>query len=119
MPSNIKRGDVFYADFDPAVGSEQGGVRPAVVVQNNVGNMHSPTVIVAPITSKLSKSTLPTHVLLPAQSCGLPQDSMVLLEQVRVLDKTRLRERIGALSSGFEQINHGLTVSFGINGFGE
>ncbi len=119
MCENIKRGDVFYADFDPAIGSEQGGVRPAVVIQNNIGNLHSPTVIVAPITSKLTKSNLPTHVLLPAQTCGLPQDSMVLLEQVRVLDKTRLRERIGTLSTGIDRINRGLTVSFGMNGFGD
>ena len=93
----IRKGDVYYADLTPVVGSEQGGVRPVLIIQNNIGNRHSPTVIVAAITRSRSKPHLPTHVSLSAV-CGLRQDSMVLLEQVRTIDRSRLREYIGRLN---------------------
>ena len=90
---NIKRGDLYYADLSPVVGSEQGGVRPVLVVQNDVGNKYSPTVIAAAVTSKLSKAKLPTHIELSSQSYGLARDSVVLLEQIRTIDKRRLKEK--------------------------
>ena len=95
--SVVKRGDIFYADLSPVVGSEQGGVRPVLIVQNDTGNRHSPTVIAAAITSQTGKARLPTHISLAAMSCGLPKDSVVLLEQIRTLDKRRLREHMGRL----------------------
>ncbi|WP_297282148.1 type II toxin-antitoxin system PemK/MazF family toxin [uncultured Anaerococcus sp.] len=91
----IKRGDLFYADLSPVVGSEQGGVRPVIVVQNDVGNKYSPTIIVAPITSQLNKAKLPTHVKIKGSEFGLPKNSVALLEQLRTIDKRRLREKIG------------------------
>ena len=94
MKKEILRGDVFRADLSPVRGSEQGGARPVLVIQNNLGNLHSPTVIIAPITSKLKKNKLPTHVSLPSGN-GLPARSMVLLEQIRTIDKRRLREHMG------------------------
>ena len=94
----VNRGDIFYADLSPVVGSEQGGVRPVLVVQNNVGNKYSPTVIVSAITSKLSKAKLPTHIELDRAKCNLSKDSVVLLEQLRTLDKRRLQEKICTLS---------------------
>ena len=93
----IRRGELYYADLSPVVGSEQGGVRPVLVVQNDVGNKYSPTVIAAAVTSKLSKARLPTHIELSAADYGLTKDSVVLLEQIRTLDKRRLKERIGLL----------------------
>lgn len=112
---NIKRGDIFYADLSPVVGSEQGGVRPVLIVQNDTGNRHSPTVIVAAITSQLGKSRLPTHIPLPAESSALPKDSIILLEQVRTLDKRRLKEPMGRLSSSqMQQVDGAIAVSFGI-----
>ena len=96
----IKRGDIFYADLSPVIGSEQGGVRPILVVQNDVGNKYSPTVIAAAITSQKDKSKLPTHIELSSQSCGLSRDSIVLLEQIRTIDKRRLKEHMGRLVSG-------------------
>ena len=95
----IKRGEIYYADLSPVVGSEQGGVRPVLVVQNDVGNKFSPTVIAAAITSQLDKAKLPTHITLPAEKYGLPKNSVVLLEQIRTLDKRRLKEKIGELSA--------------------
>ena len=95
----VKRGEIYYADLSPVVGSEQGGMRPVLIVQNDVGNKHSPTVIAAAITSQKDKSKLPTHISLNAASCGLAKDSIVLLEQVRTLDKRRLKERMGELDS--------------------
>ena len=92
---NIKRGDIFYADLSPVVGSEQGGIRPVLIVQNNVGNRFSPTVIAAAITSQKSKANLPTHIQLRANDSGLSRDSVVLLEQIRTLDKRRLKEKMG------------------------
>lgn len=112
----VKRGDIFYADLSPVVGSEQGGVRPVLIVQNDVGNRYSPTVIAAAITSQKDKSKLPTHIELSSQSCGLSRDSIVLLEQIRTIDKRRLKERMGRLDdNSMNQIDHALQVSFGLN----
>lgn len=111
----VKRGEIYYADLSPVVGSEQGGIRPVLIVQNDVGNKHSPTVIAAAITSKQEKSKLPTHISVQASSCGLAKDSVVLLEQVRTLDKRRLKERMGELDQGsMAQVNDALQVSLGL-----
>ena len=93
---NIRRGDIFYADLSPVIGSEQGGVRPVLIVQNDVGNRFSPTVIAAAITSQRAKANLPTHIMLQAENTGLARDSIVLLEQIRTIDKHRLKERMDA-----------------------
>ena len=115
----VKRGDIFYAQLPDAGGSVQGGCRPVVVVQNNVGNRYSPTIIAAPITSKKTKRPLPTHVSLAADGSGLPQDSTVLAEQVTTLDKHHLREKVGNVSGGsMNQINNALLVSFGLGDSG-
>ena len=112
---NVRRGDVFYADLSPVVGSEQGGVRPVLIVQNDVGNRYSPTVIAAAITSQTSKARLPTHIEVFA-SAGLSKDSVVLLEQIRTIDKKRLKEKMGHLDDRLmEQINDALQVSFGLS----
>lgn len=112
---NVKRGDIYYADLSPVVGSEQGGVRPVLIVQNDVGNKYSPTVIAAAITSQQDKSRMPTHISVNGNACGLSKDSVVLLEQVRTLDKQRLKERMGNLSQNdMNKINKALTVSFGL-----
>ena len=94
MDNSVKRGDIFYADLSPVVGSEQGGVRPVLIVQNDTGNRHSPTVIAAAITSQTGKARLPTHIELSARSFGLPKDSVILLEQLRTIDKRRLKDKI-------------------------
>ena len=110
----IKRGEIYYADLSPVVGSEQGGVRPVLIVQNDVGNRYSPTIIAAAITSRLNKTKLPTHVDIPQSEFGLPKDSVILLEQLRTLDKTRLKDKIGDLSDGaMRKVNEGLMVSLG------
>lgn len=112
----IKRGEIYYADLSPVVGSEQGGVRPILIVQNDIGNKYSPTVIAAAITSQLTKAKLPTHIELPAVEYGLSKDSVLLLEQIRTLDKTRLREKVGELNESLiEKVNQGLSISLGIN----
>lgn len=112
----VKRGDIFYADLNPVVGSEQGGVRPVIVIQNNVGNKYSPTIIIAAITSQINKARLPTHVEITAPHFGLPKDSVVLLEQIRTIDKKRLREKIGRFNDDMmEQIDEGLKISLGFN----
>ncbi len=112
---NVKRGDIYYADLSPVVGSEQGGVRPVLIVQNDVGNKYSPTVIAAAITSQQEKTRLPTHISVNACDCGLSKDSVVLLEQVRTLDKQRLKERMGNLSpNDMNKINRALNVSLGL-----
>ena len=98
---DFKRGELYYADLSPVVGSEQGGVRPVLIIQNDVGNKYSPTVIVAAITSQINKAKLPTHIELSAMEYGLPKDSVVLLEQVRTLDKRRLKEKIGLIDAEF------------------
>lgn len=111
----IKRGEIYYADLSPVVGSEQGGIRPVLIVQNDVGNKYSPTVIAAAITSQKEKSNLPTHISVDAQLCGLSKDSIVLLEQIRTLDKQRLKERMGVLDNGdMGKVNQALSVSFGL-----
>ncbi|CDE72709.1 transcriptional modulator of MazE/toxin MazF [Acidaminococcus sp. CAG:917] len=110
----VKRGDLYYADLSPVVGSEQGGIRPVLVVQNDVGNKYSPTVIAAAITSQLNKAKLPTHINLPAEQYGLPKNSVVLLEQIRTIDKQRLKEKIGELPKGvMSRVNEALMISLG------
>jgi len=116
MRDRINRGDIFYADLTPNVGSEQGGVRPVLIVQNDLGNKYSPTVIAAAITSKTTKNKLPTHVVLEAEKCGLPVTSTVLLEQVRTLDKSRLRSKVGSVNEDvMKHVDACLLVSFGLN----
>lgn len=117
----IKRGDIFYADLSPVVGSEQGGLRPVLIIQNDVGNRYSPTVIVAAITSRLGKARLPTHIDVycgqngSGSEMGLARDSVILLEQIRTLDKRRLRERIGHLDDNvMRAVNDAIQVSFGL-----
>ena len=111
----VKRGELYFADLSPVVGSEQGGVRPVLIVQNDVGNKHSPTVIAAAITSQSGKAKLPTHIELNAPESGLLKDSVVLLEQIRTIDKRRLKEKMGALDEKYmDKINAGLAVSFGL-----
>ncbi|HHW00307.1 MAG TPA: type II toxin-antitoxin system PemK/MazF family toxin [Clostridiaceae bacterium] len=111
----IKRGDIFYADLSPVVGSEQGGIRPVLIVQNDVGNKYSPTVIAAAITSQINKAKLPTHIEISAQEYRLPKDSVILLEQIRTIDKRRLREKIDHLDDELmEKVNEALIISFGL-----
>ena len=111
---NIKRGELYYADLSPVVGSEQGGVRPVLVVQNDVGNKYSPTVIAAAVTSKINKAKLPTHIELPSSVFGLQRDSVILLEQIRTLDKRRLKERIGELSDAtMSRVDKAILISLG------
>lgn len=111
----VKRGDIFYADLSPVVGSEQGGIRPVLVVQNDIGNKFSPTVIIAAITSQINKAKLPTHIEIMADDYGLSKDSVVLLEQIRTIDKRRLRERLGRLDEDLmAKVNEALTVSLGL-----
>ena len=113
MVEDIKRGELYYADLSPVVGSEQGGVRPVLVVQNNIGNKYSPTVIVAAITSQINKAKIPTHIEL-GTTFGLSRDSVLLLEQIRTLDKTRLKEKIGVLSDDYMvNVNSALLISLG------
>ncbi len=111
----IRRGDVFYADLNPVIGSEQGGVRPVVIIQNDIGNKYSPTVIVAAITSKIDKAKLPTHVELNSKECNLDIDSVILLEQIRTLDKRRLQRQITHLEKDIIiKINEALEISLGL-----
>ncbi len=113
---SVKRGEIYYADLSPVVGSEQGGIRPVLIVQNDVGNRHSPTVIAAAITSRLDKAKLPTHISLEAASCGLQKDSIVLLEQIRTIDKKRLKDRMGALdNAAMHRVDNALSISFGLS----
>ena len=110
----IRRGDVYYADLRPVIGSEQGGVRPVLIIQNDVGNKHSPTVICAAITSKMNKAKLPTHIELPSSAYGLVRDSVILLEQIRTLDKRRLKERIGELNEQtMSKVDNAILISLG------
>jgi len=112
----IKRGDIYYADLSPVIGSEQGGVRPVLIVQNDIGNKYSPTVIAAAITSQINKAKLPTHIEIGALEYGLAKDSVILLEQIRTIDKKRLREKIGHLDEELmEKVNNALEVSFGLS----
>ena len=115
MDTTVKRGDIFYADLSPVVGSEQGGTRPVLIVQNDTGNKHSPTVIAAAITSQTNKAKLPTHIELAGRSVGLTKDSVVLLEQIRTIDKRRLREHLGRLDeSMMNRVDDAIAVSFGL-----
>ncbi len=112
----VKRGDIYYADLSPVIGSEQGGIRPVLIIQNDIGNKYSPTVIAAAITSQKDKTKLPTHIQVNASGCGLAKDSIVLLEQVRTIDKQRLKEKMGSLDvSSMDRVNKALTVSFGLS----
>lgn len=119
MDVTVRRGDIYYADLSPVVGSEQGGIRPVLIVQNDIGNKHSPTVIAAAITSQINKARLPTHIELSAQSYGLSKDSVVLLEQIRTIDKKRLKERMGRVDDGvMNKIDDAIAVSFGLTSEG-
>ena len=112
---NIKRGDIFYADLSPVVGSEQGGLRPVLIIQNDIGNKYSPTVIAAAITSRMSKARLPTHIDIYADQVGLAKDSVILLEQIRTLDKSRLKEKMGHLDDvAMDHVNTAIAISFGL-----
>jgi len=114
----VKRGDIYYADLSPVIGSEQGGVRPVLIIQNDVGNKYSPTVIAAAITSKINKAKMPTHIELGAKEYGLNKDSVILLEQIRTIDKKRLREKIGRLDDELMlKVDTALSISFGLGGY--
>ena len=113
----IKRGDIFYADLSPVIVSEQGGLRPVLIIQNDVGNKYSPTVIAAAITSRMGKTRLPTHIDIYAEKAGLAKDSVILLEQIRTLDKRRLKEKIGHLDDAImNEVNAAIAISFGLDG---
>lgn len=112
---SVKRGDIFYADLSPVIGSEQGGLRPVLIVQNDIGNKYSPTVIAAAITSQISKTKLPTHIDVFADSYGLAKDSVILLEQIRTIDKKRLKEKMGHLDDGLmSRVDDAISISFGL-----
>lgn len=114
--SMVKRGDIYYADLSPVVGSEQGGMRPVLIVQNDTGNKHSPTVIAAAITSQIGKARLPTHIELDALGHGLTRNSVILLEQIRTIDKSRLREHMGKLDDPtMNRVDSAIAVSFGLH----
>ena len=113
--NSVKRGDIYYADLSPVIGSEQGGVRPVLIVQNDMGNRYSPTVIAAAITSRMGKTHLPTHIGIASSEAGLAKDSVILTEQIRTLDKRRLREKIGHLDpAAMGAVDSALSVSFGL-----
>ena len=115
MEATVKRGDIFYADLSPVVGSEQGGTRPVLIIQNDTGNKHSPTVIAAAITSQTGKARLPTHINIAGGSVGLSKDSVILMEQIRTIDKKRLREHMGCLDEKLmNQVDAAIAVSFGL-----
>ena len=112
---SVKRGDIYYADLSPVIGSEQGGLRPVLIVQNDIGNRYSPTVIAAAITSRMSKAKLPTHIDIFAGEVGLAKDSVILLEQIRTLDKRRLKEKMGHLDDEvMNHVNTAIAISFGL-----
>ena len=112
----VRRGDIFYADLSPVVGSEQGGLRPVLIIQNDVGNRYSPTVIAAAITSRMGKTKLPTHIDVPGEDAGLAKDSIILLEQIRTIDKKRLKEKMGHLDDAtMTCVNSAIEVSFGLS----
>ena len=115
MDTNVKRGDIYYADLSPVVGSEQGGVRPVLIIQNDIGNKYSPTVIATAITSQINKAKMPTHIELSANEYGLSKDSVVLAEQIRTIDKRRLKEKIGHVDEQLmTRVNEALEISFGL-----
>lgn len=112
---SVRRGDIYYADLSPVVGSEQGGLRPVLIIQNDIGNRYSPTVIAAAITSRMSKTRLPTHIDIYADEVGLAKDSVILLEQIRTLDKRRLKEKMGHLDDAMmDHVNTAIAISFGL-----
>ena len=112
VDTSVKRGDIYYADLSPVVGSEQGGIRPVLIIQNDVGNRHSPTVICAAITSKMNKAKLPTHIEIDASAYGIEKDSVILLEQLRTIDKRRLKDKVCHLDSAMlDKVNHALEIS--------
>lgn len=112
---SVRRGDIYYADLSPVVGSEQGGLRPVLIIQNDIGNRYSPTVIAAAITSRMSKARLPTHIDIYAEEAGLAKDSVILLEQIRTLDKRRLKEKMGHLGDRMmDHVNTAIAISFGL-----
>ena len=112
----VKRGDIFYADLSPVIGSEQGGIRPVIIIQNDIGNRYSPTVIIAAITSQINKAKLPTHVEISSEAYGLNRDSVVLLEQIRTLDKRRLKEKIGHMTADdMKKVDKALAVSLNLS----
>ena len=116
MTNGVRRGDIYYADLSPVVGSEQGGMRPVLIVQNDTGNKHSPTVIAAAITSQINKARLPTHIELQANTYGLSKDSVILLEQIRTIDKRRLKEHMGRLDEEMmSKVDNAIAVSFGLH----
>ena len=115
MTTMVKRGDIFYADLSPVVGSEQGGIRPVIIIQNDIGNKYSPTIIVAAITSQINKAKLPTHVEISSEEYGLNKDSVVLLEQIRTVDKKRLKEKIGHMTEkDIQKVDEALLISLGL-----
>ncbi|HKM17597.1 MAG TPA: type II toxin-antitoxin system PemK/MazF family toxin [Limnochordia bacterium] len=115
MQQTVKRGDIFYANLNPVIGSEQGGVRPVLIIQNNIGNKYSPTTIIAAITSKIKKAKLPTHIELPAAEFNLDKDSVILLEQLRTIDKRRLKEKIAHLDEEImSEIDRAIMISLGL-----
>lgn len=117
MDTTVRRGDIFYADLSPVVGSEQGGTRPVLIVQNDTGNKHSPTVIAAAITSQTGKARLPTHINIAGGSVGLSKDSVILMEQIRTIDKRRLKEHMGHLDEkSMQLVDDAIAVSFGLGG---
>lgn len=112
---NVSRGDVFYADLNPVVGSEQGGIRPVLIIQNDIGNRYSPTVIVAAITSRIDKAKLPTHVEISAETSNLEKDSVILLEQIRTIDKKRLQRHVTHLSDDIlKKVDRAIEISLGL-----
>ena len=112
----VKRGDIYYADLSPVIGSEQGGIRPVLVIQNDIGNKYSPTVIVAAITSQINKAKLPTHIEIPGNPHGLGKDSVILLEQIRTIDKKRLKEKTGHAGGIMcENIDKAIKISLGLD----
>lgn len=112
----IKRGEIYFAQLNPVIGSEQGGIRPVLVVQNDIGNQYSPTTIILAITSQINKAKLPTHVELKAKTYGMERDSVILAEQIRTIDKTRLKQRIAVLNEEtMNKVNQALSVSLGLN----
>lgn len=116
MNISIRRGDLFYADLSPVVGSEQGGIRPVLVVQNDIGNKYSPTIIIAAITSQMNKAKLPTHIEIRADRFGLSKDSVILLEQIRTIDRKRLREKIGKLDeASMEKVDDAIRISLAVD----
>ena len=115
MTTMVKRGDIFYADLSPVVGSEQGGIRPVIIIQNDIGNKYSPTIIVAAITPQINKAKLPTHVEISSEEYGLNKDSVVLLEQIRTVDKKRLKEKIGHMTEkDIQKVDEALLISMGL-----